>query len=387
MRRACVILLASCGFTGPIAKQVDPDANPAANPDAKPDTNPDPDLQAACWTHSSGFTAAACVPALRARIDVTANLSVDTDSTTASPSDVACATLDNATLCALAAGSIHINTGVTLSAHGSRPLALLAHSIDIEGTLDLASHLHGQRGPGAPPGACNGRLDATVAGGGAGGTYSSDGGDGGEQGGATGTAGIHGNSISSTFLRGGCDGGRGGNGMPDGGPPSPDGGPGGGGVWIAVDTGTLTVGPGATVNASGAGGTGGAAGVHGGSGGGSGGLIVLQAPTIVFNPTAKIFANGGHGGGGSQGGSAGSDGTDPPGPTSGGSGGAGGSPSAATPPGGGGAGYPDPSPSGANGDNTTPGGGGGGGGGGPGVILVYSSTSLGGPNVSPPPSN
>jgi len=392
MRLACLLLIASCGFKGPTAKQVDTDATPV--PDAALDASSDTDIDApvipvaACWTAKPfDFDAAACASSPRDRIDITGEVVFDTTPPgTSTPPGITCADLDNNKICALAANSIRISPGATLSAHGTRPLALLAHSIQIEGTLDIASHIRGQNGPGAGSDLCNSSgADANRAGGGAGGTYSGDGGNGGEQGGATGTAGQHGSSTSTQLLRAGCSGGRGGDGTLTGGPHG-GGGIGGGALWLAIDVGTLVLGPNAVINASGASGLGGPAGVHGGYGGGSGGLIVLQAPTIQLNSTAKLFANGGGGGGGSQGAAAGRDGTDSTGPTTGGVGGTGGPPGAATPPGGGGTGYPDPEPDGAAGESTAPGGGGGGGGGGQGVIHVFSNTSISSPNISPPPT-
>jgi hypothetical protein len=394
MRRACLLLLASCGFKGPAAKQVDPDANPTADAgadtgvaiDAAIDATLDPNQ--VCWNAKPfGFDVAACATGLRDRIDITANVSLDTVTGISNASDVTCDAIDTDKLCAVVARTIHLRPGATFSARGARPLALLAHSIQIDGTLDIASHLRGQIGPGGGTDLCNGTAaDAKGAGGGAGGTYSGAGGNGGEQGGASGTAGQHGSSTSTQFLRAGCSGGRGGDGTPTGGP-RVGGGAGGGAIWIAIDAGTLIIGPAATINASGAGGLGGIAGVHGGSGGGSGGHIVLQSPTIQLDANAKIFANGGGGGGGSQGAAAGRDGGDPSTPTSGGSGGSGGPLGAATSPGGGGTGYPDPDPDGADGESTVPGGGGGGGGGGPGVIHIYSNTQISSPNISPPPSS
>ncbi|HSS02144.1 MAG TPA: hypothetical protein VLM79_34030, partial [Kofleriaceae bacterium] len=70
---------------------------------------------------------------LRDRIDVTGNVRLDTDVGTSGTSDVRCATIDNPAICAIAARTIRINSGAVLSAHGNRPLALLAHSIEILG--------------------------------------------------------------------------------------------------------------------------------------------------------------------------------------------------------------------------------------------------------------
>jgi hypothetical protein len=177
---------------------------------------------------------------------------------------------------------------------------------------------------------------------------------------------------------------RGGDSSLTGGPPGV-GGAGGGAVWIASDMGTLVIGPGARINASGAGGArglGSPAADDGGAGGGSGGLIVLQAPAIMLDPSAQIFANGGGGGGGAEAGKSGHDGSDPTGPSSGSAGGQGGSAAGL-----GGFGYSALafSLNGADGDPNVHGGGGGGGGG-AGAIRVASSTTLNGTNVSPPPA-
>src|SRR5262249_55510294 len=230
MRRAWVVLLAGCGFKSQLAKPVDPDAKPGPN--------------AICWQVDDpvfGLAASACTTALEDLIDVTMNVSIDTDGGS-NPLGLHWAALDTMSdpMCALAASSIRIAPRVTLSAHGTKALAILGHSIDIEGTIDVASHVRGSRGPAADPVGCSPGRVATLAGGGAGGRYGGAAGNGGEQGGATGTAGLQGTSISSAHLRGGCDGGRGGNGSSDGGPRA-TGGAGGGALWIAIDIGTLVI--------------------------------------------------------------------------------------------------------------------------------------------------
>src|SRR5437762_14024522 len=97
MRRAWVVLLASCGFKGPIANQLDPDADPSA----------------ICWRivdSAFGFTASACVATLDERIDVTTNISLDTVGINANPLGLTCATLLSGSddICLLAASSIRI---------------------------------------------------------------------------------------------------------------------------------------------------------------------------------------------------------------------------------------------------------------------------------------
>jgi hypothetical protein len=345
-----------------------------------------------CWKimdTSVEFHVSACVIDLVETIDVTASVSLDTDAGTSNPPGFTCAPLtDSGTksdnVCALAASTITIQPGVTFSAHGAKPLALLGHSIDIEGTVDVASHIGGQRGAGAAPRFCSPGPAATAAGGGAGGTINGLGGKGGNQGGSSGSGAPLGNSITASLFRGGCDGGRGGDGSPNGGPAA-TGGAGGGALWIATDTGTLKMGGGATINASGAGGAGGTANNHGGFGGGSGGVIVLQAPSILLDPSATLFANGGHGGGGALGTNPGSAGTDAAGPNSGGTGGEGGMIGVATG-GAGGAGYPGRTNDGADGDGPLQGGGGGGGGA-EGAILAAPGTTINASNkLSPTPT-
>jgi len=92
------------------------------------------------------------------------------------------------------------------------------------------------------------------------------------------------------FPRGGCHGGKGGNGDPDTGGKA---GRGGGAVDL-ISAVSIKIGGG--VNAGGSGGLGGSGQDGGGGGGGSGGMIVLEAPVIAG--TGGAAANGGGGGGG-----------------------------------------------------------------------------------------
>src|SRR5262245_46911392 len=139
MRRACLLLLASCGFKGPTANQVDPDANQNtdagvtdgavdAGVDAKVDASVDP--MAACWSAKRfGFDAAACASSPRDRIDISGEVFLDTVTGVSTPPGLTCADLDTDMMCALAAKTIRITAGAKLAVHGARPLALLAHSI------------------------------------------------------------------------------------------------------------------------------------------------------------------------------------------------------------------------------------------------------------------
>jgi len=342
------------------------------------------------------FKASACAMPAPGPIAVVTMTSIDTDLGTSKPPGLTCAHVGNGTakLCVIAAPAITVDAGITLSAHGSVPLAIFAHSISILGTVDVASHAGGSVGAAALLDGCLTGSLPRLAGGGHGGGASGVGGQGGDQGGTSSTGGAGGFTFAVTGLVGGCGGTRGGDGSPggqsDGG--ATTGGAGGGAVWIVSDRDKLFIDSGAAINASGAGGSGGAAEGHGGAGGGAGGLIVLQAPTIQLDPGGAVFANGGHGGGGAganaakPGFTAGAAGTDSTGPASGGSGGGGGTDGAdtGTPAGGGsgGAGYPGANRRGQDGGQA--GHGGGGGGGGEGAIRVVSGTRLTGPNVSPP---
>jgi len=388
MRVAWIVLLAGCAFRSSGATSGDPTPD-APMPDASsPGTTP-----VNCWNlldTVASFQASACPTALGDSINVMSSVSLDTDGGKSNPPGLTCATLSGGdNVCALAANAITLKQGVTLSAHGARPLVLLGHSITINGTIDVASRINGslggQRGPASGVLGCSPGVAATNSGGGGGGGFGGAGGKGGDEGGSPiTTGGATGNAISLMALRGGCDGGRGGDSSATGGPPGV-GGAGGGAVWIASDMGSLVIGPGAKINASGAGGArgiGSAAADDGGAGGGSGGLIVLQAPSIMLDPSAQIFANGGGGGGGAEAGKSGHDGSDPTGPSSGGAGRQGGSAAGA-----GGSGYSllALGLNGADGDPNVHRGGGGGGGG-AGAIRVASSTPINGSNVSPPPA-
>jgi hypothetical protein len=386
MRRAWLALLLNCGY--PPLPSVGPGSD--ATIDAStPDATADSDLTGpTCWSIDGQRPHAnACAASLVGLIDLSTDATLDT-SIGASNQPLECAQLaagGTDDVCALAAKTIRIRDGATLSAHGGRPFALLAHTIEIQGKIDVAGHLRGAQGPGANPALCNtaGSLSApTTEGGGQGGTYNNTGGNGGNSG--AGMGGHAGDASALAELVGGCPGWAG-AGIPG---PEGAGGPGGGALWIAVDTGVLTIGATASINASGGGGQGGLhlMGMRGGYGGGAGGMIVLQATTLTLDPGASIFANGGHGGGGGGFIGDGGDGTDPTGPTSPGGGGTPGTSNSGRS-GVGGAGFPQ-LPTGSDGGNADLANGGGGGGGGPGVVLLFPFRTLPGlSNISPPLSS
>ncbi|HEU4733047.1 MAG TPA: hypothetical protein VFT22_34370 [Kofleriaceae bacterium] len=380
MRRAWVaLLLAGCGFQTRAASSdpLEPTLD-ASLADATPDGElPGPPI---CWSiDGNALHVKTCAPTL-AMIDLASDVRIDTTPGAANQ-PLACAPLtsDSTTdACALAANTIRIRAGARLSAQGTRPLALLAHTIDLEGTVDVAAHFGGPPGPGSNPELCTsaaGLQAPTGDGGGQGGTHDNNGGDGGN--GGTGAGGHAGDTSALSELFGGCPG----WGNAGAAPPAGAGGGGGGAVWIAADTGMLTIAASATINASGAGGPGGVAtaGQRGGYGGGAGGLILLQAVNISLDPAAVLFANGGHGGGGAGSGP-GAAGTDPDGPTSGGDGGTTGTVSSGHA-GKGGSGYPATAP---GGDADMANGGGGGGGGQGAVQLFPFQTIKNLTKVSPP---
>jgi hypothetical protein len=272
--------------------------------------------------------------------------------------------------CVIAAGTIGIDSGVTVHARGSRPLVLVASmSITIAGTLDVSSSVAGTQGAAADVAGCASSTAPTASAGGAGGSFGSKGGDGGVTGGGT-----AGNTITVSMLRGGCPGQNG------GGAGGGAGGHGGGAVDLIAMTSIFISG---TVNASGAGGTNaGTMAASGGGGGGAGGYIGLDSASVTNSGT--LIANGGGGGEASGTASTGAPGHDPDttAPFTPAAGGAGGSTYGSD----GGSGFAQGS-SAQPGSNTcltpctTPTDGGGGGGG-AGIIHVVPSQTVGG-NVSP----
>jgi hypothetical protein len=318
-------------------------------------------------------------------VNIASDLSINTDTGTSSSPSLTCTLADTNVridkgseidgICAIVAGTITIEAGHTLSATGSRSLALFADTINIQGTVDVASHAVGLRGPRSNTAGCNpGTPPSDNTFGGNGGNFGTEGGLGGNE-----PDNAEGSTIGTNLLRGGCDG-LPGRGISLAGKTA---GASGGAVWIASDMGELTLGDSAVINASGAGGLGGDL-AHGGSGGGSGGLIVLQSTAIAISPTsnAQIFANGGGGGGGGSTSQPGTDGGDPADASSGGAAGGGGAGSGAG--GTGGQGYHDTGTLNAAGDPgqsaTT-----GGGGGGAGIIRIVTESSMQTAKISPPP--
>ena len=300
---------------------------------------------------------------------VTSNTSIDTNMVGSNP--LQCKQLQISStpgLCVIAAATITIDATRVLSARGNAPLVLVATTININGTIDVASHTGpAQRGPGANAAGCNAGTNPVASGGGQGGSFGSEGGAGGDQDNQSSSGGLAGAALVPTTLRGGCAGARGGGNGGNGGD--------GGGAVLLIAT-TINFGQDGAINASGGYGRGASTNDKGGGGAGSGGMIALSAMTIVVGTNTQIFANGAGGGGGSDNNN-GQNGSEPTSASSTNSGGAGDNG------GDGGDGFPASSRDGfdgAGGNN-----GGGGGGGGAGIIHNYSSSLLGS-NVSPPAS-
>lgn len=287
--------------------------------------------------------------------------------------------------CVVAAQSITIPPGNTVSVSGDRPLVLFSTgSITISGVLDGASR-GSSPGPAADTGPCQTNFTDPTTGTQGGGSWGGSFGGPGHNGGNTPGGGIGGIAAppgNVTTLTGGCPGGNGAdNGIDTGGGSRGH----GGGALLLIAKQTLTIA--GTVDASGGGGGGGELG-GGGGGGGSGGMIVLDATTV--NTPGRCFANGG---GGGEGGSffSGRDGNESSSPGSAGSGGSGGAFGGGN---GGNGGFgttgsrPGSNGSDANQAQGGPGGGGAGGGG-VGVIKVLSASQQNTDDlskVSPPPS-
>jgi hypothetical protein len=212
--------------------------------------------------------------------------------------------LDRTEVCVIAADRVVLANTVIA---GPRPLVLVAiDELRIIGLVTVTSRT--ELGAGANFAGCASGLAAGGGvgdgggGGGAGGSFRTAGGSGGDadldlSGGVGASAGVTISPLS--FIRGGCPGSRGANAEPSialGG----SGGRSGGGLYLIAGQQLVVEG---TIDASGEGGGGGAhgdttGGGGGGGGGGSGGLIGLDAPSIVLEPTARLIANGGGGGGG-----------------------------------------------------------------------------------------
>lgn len=285
MRRLLALagVLAGCGFHGPTL-------------DVLPDRGDGGANGSACVP---GFLDLCAQPAPAAAFEVTKDDLVNTDV------DTRCLPQGQGgggAVCLIYATSVAIQSGATLSATGTRPLAIASMTtLVVDGAIDVGSHapLIGAAADGtgctfaAAP-----ATDVGGGGGGAGGSFVQPGGDGGtgdnnNNGDPPGTAapGRHGEAIAASVLRGGCAGQTGGNetngaGTGKGG----TGGHSGGAVYLFA---RQSVGIAGSIRATGAGGRGGE-GMAGAGGGGSGGMVVVESPQIMIG--GQISANGGGGG-------------------------------------------------------------------------------------------
>jgi hypothetical protein len=198
----------------------------------------------------------------------------------------------------------------TVRALGSRPLVVIADSIELTETIDVTAH-HSQPGPGAlSPGPGAGHdgqhVDPDTDSGGGGGSHGSVGAAGGStdctaclgqrlDGGGAG--GLY--NLGIALLVGGSPGGSAHAAAPTSCNASSPG-AGGGAIELYARTQISLSG---YINAGGGGGAGGTTCLTsslGGAGGGAGGAIVLQAPSI--ENSGRLSANGGGGGAGASGG-------------------------------------------------------------------------------------
>jgi hypothetical protein len=303
MLRWCWLLtLAACGFRSPNGNG-GADAAPAD--DASPTTDDGlTDSRSPLCFGSFAEVCLAGLPEAAITVNGGATLTINTQ-----PGSQDCvATTSDAGACVVAAASISVDG--TIRGIGPRPLVLLATGsivVNMNGVIDVASH-RGAAGAGAGANAsrCVAGSTPTVITGGWGGSNATKGGDGDRAG-----SGSTGGNASSALPRpvaalfGGCAGGKGAGGT------AGNGGAGGG----AVDLIAAVIVINGTVNASGAGASGASDNSDGGGGGGSGGMIVLDAPDVTINGSAKVFAQGGSGGEGGpsniSGNGSGGDGTDP----------------------------------------------------------------------------
>ena len=287
MRALLVLVLSSaCGFDGSTgAKGGEEPPAPDAGPDAP-----------AC-SQVTGFVSF-CAPEPTASLTFAAGEQLNTGE------DPRCQVItpqSGPPICLLYATEIEIPSGVSVTAFGSRPLALVAKSsIKIGGILDVSSKSTRPTRPGAgshPSGLCSFTSDAESStgggGGGAGGTLATAGGSGGagddngngDPAGPT-DGGVPGMPLAELgFLRGGCNGQRGGTGETDGDGIAGAGGQGGGAVYLRG--GTIEVSGAILAGGSGADAT---RGQGGGGGGGSGGVIVLHTPALTV--TGMLLATG-----------------------------------------------------------------------------------------------
>jgi len=289
MRGAVLALLVGCSFDQGVIARGDAGGSTA---DATPDA-----LAGTC--HATFLdVCGAPMPDRGLRIAGAETIDTDTD-----PRCSELAQVGGMPVCFIYATSVVIDPGGSLTATGSRPLAIASASVmTIAGTIDVSSRRGAKPGPAASDAACAfasaPEADTGGGGGGAGGSFGAAGGAGGtgdtdnSQGNdGSAIAGLPGTAVTLTVLRGGCRGQAGAN-EDDSGGKGGEGGHSGGALYLYATRSIQLTG---TIRATGAGGSGGQV-QAGGGGGGSGGLVVIESDAIALGGNASISANGGGGG-------------------------------------------------------------------------------------------
>jgi hypothetical protein len=264
------------------------DADPQSNPDA-----PAKPLDRCGWGAGVLSADGLCLDALPTAPVLLDQLDTDGSACVSfTPAD--------ARYCVVAGTEVDVATDAHVT--GSRALIVISSTkITIGATLDVGAHLAANtQAPGGEIDCLTGTPPTNSSFGGAGGSFAGAGGIGGAPNGADPRA----QSAAATTLqpptrlRGGCKGqtfngntGRAGFG--------------GGAIYLAAYAAVQING---AVNASGAGGGGGPSPDRGGGGAGSGGMIVLDAPSVIF--TGLLNASGGGGGEGAANNAMGANGED-----------------------------------------------------------------------------
>jgi hypothetical protein len=157
-RALWIVILSGCGFHSTAAAPASDAAVDSASIDS-------PDHPNFCLGNAVVMACLTQMPA--APIMITRLTAIDTDtSSSCSPDAVG----SPAPYCILAGSSITIAGGQTLSAHGGRPLVLMASgAIAVMGAIDVAGHVRGMPQAAGPGSALCAPATAAMAGGGGGG--------------------------------------------------------------------------------------------------------------------------------------------------------------------------------------------------------------------------
>src|SRR5262245_38858486 len=129
MKLAALLACTACGFSG--HRGVD---TPDASPDALDVDAVVIDAPPGCWMISDPSTVVCPVLPLLPRVDLPV-LSIETGG------GLECLTLTPASSDVCAIGATTLTLPAFVGAHGPRPLVLIGDTIEIAGTLDVASHI------------------------------------------------------------------------------------------------------------------------------------------------------------------------------------------------------------------------------------------------------